>query len=191
MKKTRTYTLKARAESVEATRQRIVDSLLELTRDRMFPDVTLEEIAAGAGVSVQTLLRQFGSRAALIDAAIPQVIEKVRHERDTPMGDVDAAVAVLMEHYEDRGDTAMLMLAQEKSDLQVGRITELGRQMHREWVRSVFAPFDPAGELTDLLVVATDVYTWKLLRRDRRMSRRATEEQMRLLVRAVLAVDPK
>lgn len=177
----------ARAEAVETTRQRIVEALLTLTRDRMFPDVTLEEIASEAGVSVQTVLRQFGSRAALIDAAIPHVIERVREERETPIGDIDAALAVLMDHYEDRGDTAMLMLAQERSDLQVGRITELGRRMHRDWVRAVFAPYDPDEAMTDLLVVTTDVYTWKLLRRDRRLSRRATEERIKILVRAVLS----
>ena len=176
----------ARAEAVAANRQRIVDSLLTLTRDRMFPDVTLDEIASEAGLSVQTVLRQFGSKAALIDVAIPYVIERVREERDAPAGDVDAAIAVLMDHHEDRGDTAMLMLAQEQSDPQVGRITELGRQMHREWVRTVFAPFDPDEALTDLLVVATDVYTWKLLRRDRRLSRSAAEERIKSLVRAVL-----
>jgi predicted acylesterase/phospholipase RssA len=39
----------------------------------------------------------------------------------------------------------------------------------------------------DLLVVATDVYTWKLLRLDRGHSRAATERLMRTLVEAVLA----
>ena len=41
--------------------------------------------------------------------------------------------------------------------------------------------------LVDLLVVATDVYTWKLLRRDRRLSVARTRERMEALVRAVLA----
>jgi hypothetical protein len=36
------------------------------------------------------------------------------------------------------------------------------------------------------LVVATDVYTWKLLRRDRRLGRQRTEERIRRLVDAVL-----
>ena len=42
--------------------------------------------------------------------------------------------------------------------------------------------------MVDLLVVATDVYTWKLLRRDRRLSVRRTCERMESLVRAVLAL---
>jgi hypothetical protein len=44
-------------------------------------------------------------------------------------------------------------------------------------------------EAIDLLVVATDVYTWKLLRHDRGLSRSATQERMRALVDAVLAIE--
>ncbi len=45
--------------------------------------------------------------------------------------------------------------------------------MHRDWVETIFAlRSSPGGEdLVDLLVVATDVYTWKLLRRDRGLLR--------------------
>jgi len=41
--------------------------------------------------------------------------------------------------------------------------------------------------IVNLLVVATDVYTWKILRRDRRLSRKHAEEQMRYLTDAILA----
>ena len=56
----------------------------------------------------------------------------------------------------------------------------------------MFAPYLPAAgkrqdELVDLLVVATDVYAWKLLRRDRGLSRQDTENRISSLVRAVLA----
>jgi hypothetical protein len=56
----------------------------------------------------------------------------------------------------------------------------------------MFAPalgaHPPAGRdaLLDLLVVATDVYTWKLLRRDRRLSRRPAESRVRQLVEQIL-----
>ena len=58
--------------------------------------------------------------------------------------------------------------------------------------RSVFAPFlaerSPTDRepLVDLLVVATDVYTWKLLRRDRRLTRRQAESRVRRLVESIL-----
>jgi hypothetical protein len=68
--------------------------------------------------------------------------------------------------------------------------------MHRDWVRTVFAPqldARPAadrGALTDLLVVATDVYTWKLLRRDRRLDRATAEQRVRDMITALLAAPP-
>jgi AcrR family transcriptional regulator len=187
MKTKRSYTMGARAQAVEETRRRILDALFELASERTFPDISLDDVAREAGVSVQTVLRQFGSRAALFEANIEDALRRVTEERATPVGDVDAAVRVIVDHYERRGRTALLMLAQEKSDPQVGRITERGRQMHRRWVEGVFAPFAAADSSTvDLLVVATDVYTWKLLRHDRGLSRSQTEQRMKTLVRAVL-----
>ena len=64
--------------------------------------------------------------------------------------------------------------------------------MHRGWVVEVFDPFLPTGadarsEAIDLLVVTTDVYTWKLMRRDRGLSRSQTEHRINALVSAVLA----
>ena len=60
--------------------------------------------------------------------------------------------------------------------------------LHRAWVAEVFGPMVSDDEaLLDLLVVATDVYTWKLLRRDRGLSRVRTEARMKALVTAVLA----
>lgn len=187
MKTTRTYTMGARAEAVAETRQRIVDALFELGRERMLPDISLDEVAAAAGVSVQTILRHFQSRAGLTEATMDHAIARVSEERAAPVGDVDKAVAVIVEHYEDRGRTALLMLAQESSDLQVAELTRRGRVMHRTWVTDVFAPFiGPRDPLIDLLVVATDVYTWKLLRIDRRYSRARTEQLIHRMVTSLL-----
>lgn len=187
MKKTRSYTMGARAEAVAETRQRIVEALFELGRERMFPDISLDDVAVAADVSVQTILRHFKSRSGLIEATMDHAIATVTEERHAPVGDVDAAVAVIIEHYEDRGQTALLMLAQESSDPQVAELTRRGRAMHRTWVRDVFAPFaGPRDPLIDLLVVATDVYTWKLLRIDRRYSRARTEQLMHQMATSLL-----
>lgn len=183
----RTYRMGARAQAVEATRQRIIQTLFDLSRERIFPDISLDDVAQGAGVSVQTVLRQFGSRAKLIDATTEYAIATVTDERATPIGDVDAAMRIILDHYELRGDSALLILAQEDTDPQVGAITQRGRSMHREWVNTVFAPYtEPDSPLIDLLVVATDVYTWKLLRRDRGLSRADTEQRITHLVTALL-----
>lgn len=188
----RSYTMGARAQAVEGTRQRIQEALFDLGSQRMLPDISLDDVAREAGVSVQTVLRQFGSRAGLIETYIEYAIDRVAEERMAPVGDMAGAMRVLLDHYELRGDTAMLMLAQETSDRQLAALTERGRQMHRRWVEQVFSPFAaPHDALTDLLVVATDVYVWKLLRRDRGLSRSQTEQRMTALVAALLATVEK
>jgi len=190
----RTYTMTTRAEAAEATRLRILGATVDLASSRLLTEIGLDAIAEAAGVSVQTVLRRFGTRAALIEAAMDYAREAVAEERRTPVGDVRTAVRTIVEHYERRGDTVLLMIAQEGSDEQLGRLTRNGRVMHRAWVEEVFAPQlagrANADELVDLLVVATDVYTWKLLRRDRRLSRIATEQRMLHLLGALLDAAP-
>lgn len=187
MKTTRSYTMGARAQAVEETRRRILDGTVALAEHRRLAAISLEDVADAAGVSVQTVLRQFGSKAGLVDATTTYVQQAVTEERRAPAGDVDAAVSVVVDHYEARGSAVLLLLGQETEDPQVHAITDEGRRMHRRWVAEVFAPFRPAEEVLDLLVVATDLYTWKLLRLDRGLSRRETEDRMKTLARAVLA----
>jgi AcrR family transcriptional regulator len=191
MNTTRTYTMTTRARAVEETRVRIIEACVALHGERPVTDIGLDDIAGRAGVSVQTVLRHFGSRAGLEEASFERAQAAVAEERRTPVGDVGSAVHVIVDHYERRGDMALLMLAQESHQELMARITEQGKAMHRAWVEEVFAPFldrtDDAEALTDLLVVVTDVYTWKLLRRDRRLGRDRTEQRMRHLVDAVLA----
>jgi hypothetical protein len=98
-----------------------------------------------------------------------------------------------LDHYERRGDLTVHLLGQEGNDPRVDRLVSTGRGLHRRWVAGVFAPWleclqeVDAGSLTDLLVVATDVYTWKLLRRDRGLSVADTHHRMRRLIDALLA----
>jgi len=181
----------ARARAVEETRARIIDACVALHGERPVTDIGLDDVAARASVSVQTVLRHFRSRAGLEEASFESAQRAVADERRTPVGDVPAAIRVIVDHYEHRGDQALLMLAQENHQELMARITQEGKALHRAWVQEVFAPYldeaDDPDELTDLLVVATDVYTWKLLRIDRGHSRAVTERRMHELVDAVLA----
>src|SRR5690349_3352200 len=180
MKTTRTYNQTARAAAAEETRLRITRSAFELQTERLTAEISLEDVAARAGVSVQTVLRRFGSKAELFQASLEQINSEIAEQRRAPAGDVPTAIRVLVDHYELHGDFALLMVAQEGTYPHVGQMSEMGKRMHRSWVTEVFEPFLPAApslreELVDLLVVATDVYTWKLMRRDRGLSRDRTE----------------
>lgn len=191
MNTTRPYTMTKRARAVEDTRARIIDACVTLHGERPVADIGLDDVAGRAGVSVQTVLRHFGSRAGLEEASFQTAMQAVTEERRTPVGDVATAIRVIVDHYERRGEQALLMLAQEAHQELMARITEQGKALHRAWVEEVFAPFlevaDDRAELADLLVVATDVYAWKLLRRDRGLSRSRTEQRMRHLVDRLVA----
>jgi AcrR family transcriptional regulator len=193
MKTPRTYTMTTRAEAVEATRRSIMQAAWDLQTEKLLTSISLDDIADRAGVSVQTVLRQFGNRTQLFEAAMAYGAAVVTDERRTTPGDVADAVRVIVDHYELRGDGVILMLAQERDQEAIAKITEHGRGLHRTWVSDVFAPqldMSPATEreaMIDLLVVATDVYTWKLLRRDRDLTRGATEQRIRHLLDAILS----
>ena len=176
MKTTRKYTMGARAQAVEETRQPDpATRTIALAGERPFAEITLDAVAERAGVSVQTVLRQFGSRDGLIEEGAEVATAEIMEERRTPAGDVAAAMRDLADHYERLGQTALLMLAQEGHDDR-GPQGHRPRQGHapRSGSSEVFAPVDRADErVLDLLVVATDVYTWKLLRhRPRPLPRR-------------------
>lgn len=192
MKSTRPYVMRARAETAERTRERILQATIDAGDDKPIAAIVLPDVAQRAGVSVQTILRQFGSRDGLLDAAVAYAAERVGDERVTPPGDVDAAVRVLFDHYENRGDSVLRMLAQESWDDRARSITDNGRSLHRAWVVGVFESLlgdrakSDRDELFDLLVVATDVYTWKLLRRDRSLSRPAAERRMLRMIDSLI-----
>jgi AcrR family transcriptional regulator len=192
MKSKRSYTMGARAEAMAETRRRILQAVRDLAYETLNLNPTLEMVAAQAGVSVQTVLRHFGDREDLFGAALDAATTDVVAEREAPAGDVAAAVGIIVAHYESRGDFIIHVLGHERDNERFARVTGPGRGLHRKWVADVFAPQmrgrADAEQLTDLLVVATDVYTWKLLRRDRGLSRSGTESRIRQLIDAVLAV---
>ena len=114
----------ARARAVEETRLGILRALVALAGERPLSEITLDAVAQRAGVSVQTVLRQFGSRDALVAAGLELAAADVEAERRTPPGDVPAAVRVVVDHYERCGRTALLMLAQEGYDEVARRVRQ-------------------------------------------------------------------
>lgn len=187
----RNYDMTVRGAAAEETRASILGATARLGERKPLAATTLANVAAEAGVSVQTVIRHFGGRDQLLEATLAFVDAQIRAERSSSPGDVETALRVLSSHYEARGDGIMLMLGQESHDPLARTITDAGRAEHRAWCRTVFSAHlddreDDREDLLDLLVVATDVYTWKILRRDRQLSRPRTEAQMLRLVRAIL-----
>jgi len=174
--------MRARAEAAAETGRRILEAVIELYRERFFDQVTLEDIAERAGVTVRTIIRRFGSKERLIEAAAEEGTRQVMHQRyQAPIGDIPDAVNNLMDHYEEWGDTALRLLAQEERVPAFRAVTDAARAFHYEWVERTFAPLlaERTGEerrrLLAELIAICDVYFWKLLHRDLGLSREQTE----------------
>jgi AcrR family transcriptional regulator len=175
----------ARARAAQATAEGILDAAVELFTDKVFEEVTLDEVAARAGVTKRTVLRRFESKERLFLSAMDHAVEEmVRQREEAPVGDVPAAVANVVEHYERWGTNRLRLLSQEDHIALVADHVRGGRAYHWDWVEHTFAPQlaglqGPARKRRiAALVAATDVYTWKLLRLDLGLSRAETERTL-------------
>jgi AcrR family transcriptional regulator len=178
----RPYRMRARAEAAAATGEWILDAAVAVFWQRPVDDIPLEEVARRAGVSVQTVIRRFGGKQGLLAAAAERETERVRRQRDqAPVGDLPGAVRNLLDHYEELGVPVLRLLAQEDRSPALRALADQGRAYHTSWCERVFAPAlaglagaERTRRLAQLVAV-TDVLTWKLLRRDRHLSRPQTE----------------
>jgi AcrR family transcriptional regulator len=185
----RPYRMGARAQAAEATGQAITAAARALFAERPYDEVSLPVIAEHAGVTVQTVLRRFGSKEELFAAAADERSGQIRADREAaPPGDVTHLVA----HYERWGDEQAYLLAQEARVAAIRAITDAGRRYHRDWVTRAYGPalatLPPATRRRKLaqLTAVTDLATWRLLRRELGLSPDQTTAAIRELVDACL-----
>lgn len=188
----RPYRQDQRARAREETRARIVGAAEGLYRDAWYDEVTLRDVARAADVAVQTVVNHFGTKANLFAAVVERVGRRVDARRDAVVaGDARGGITALVDEYEDIGDAIVRMLALEERVPELSALLTQGRAVHRAWVQRVFADALPPGRgaerdrRTAMLVVATDVLSWKLLRRDQGLSRRAAERAMGEMAQAL------
>jgi AcrR family transcriptional regulator len=191
----RPYRQVARAARAAATGERILDAFLLRFWADPAHQPSLDEVAREAGVSVQTVIRRFGGRDGLVAAASERESARVAAERDpASVRSPEEAVTQLVAHYERMGDQVLVMLAEEARVPALRDIVAQGRATHRAWCETVFATHlagldEPARtRRVAQLVAVTDVYTWKLLRRDSGLDRAATEGAMTELLTSLLEV---
>src|SRR6478609_4282613 len=96
----RPYRMTSRAEAANATAERIIDAVTELFWERPTDQVVLRDVAERAGVTVQTVLRKYGGKESLLAAAADRAMSRTEAERAVTPGDLDTAIEVLLEHYE-------------------------------------------------------------------------------------------
>ena len=173
----RPYRMQARAEATAATQERILAAAETAFDELPLNELTLAAVAERAGVSVQTVLRHFGSRDGLLMASLAYSSSKMGGDRDVePNGDVEEILDVLVDHYEKFGDRILRWLSQEDSVPTLHLLTDVGRAYHLDWCKEAFAPALKGlrGERRERrafqLAALTDIYVWKILRRDRGLS---------------------
>lgn len=189
----RPYRMQARAKAAAETGRRILRAAIDLGPEILSDQATLDDVAERAGVTVQTVLRRFGSKEGLIVATGEEVQGQVAAQRgEAPVGDISGAVSNLVEHYEEWGDNTLRLLAQEERYPAIRPYADAGRAGHREWVERVFAPFlaKRTGQERERLVVelvaVCDLYVWKVLRRDQGLGREQTEIALVEMVTALV-----
>ncbi len=193
----RVYRQVARAHAAAETETHILEAATQLFAETAIDQVRLEDVAAAAGVSTRTVKRRFGTRDALartfIEAAARQNLEL---RNSVPPGDVAAGITMILELYELFGDSVMRILALEGREPVITEMAEKGRVLHAAWLERVFGPrcaVTPERRAHQLavLLIATDVFTWKLLRRDRRLSLEQTRAVIEDLVSIALPPQPQ
>jgi AcrR family transcriptional regulator len=179
----RPYLQGARAEAAEATQDRIVEAFLAQLMTHWFDEITLDRVAHDAGVTVQTVVRRCGSKDGLLALSLRRLAAQINAQRQVTPGDVDTIVERLVEDYDVTGDAVIRLLAVEPRHPALHELLNFGRSEHRRWVVGAFPKAD--GAVLDGLIVITDVYTWKLLRRDMGHSAAATKAILNTLVKTI------
>ena len=183
-KDVRPYRQVARAAATEEMRSRVVVAFDAAMRDRQMEDITLDQIAAAARTTRQTVIRLFGGKNGLVEAFVDHFAQVVKRRRVMPTtASPQHVTEALFEDYEEVGDFVIRMLAQEDRHPVLSIWHNLGRATHRGWITDVFAkalPMEAQAQETMVsqLVIAGDVYTWKLLRRDFKLSVDAAQRVM-------------
>ena len=185
--------MRARQEAVASTRERILRAAYDQFSEQSYDQVSIESVARAAGVSRQTVIRQFGTKDELAFAVVDWQKPREDAFRAAEPGDIDAAVTRLVDRYEEMGDANVRMLELEGRVPAIDHLLEVSRAGHRAWIERTLLPDGVSGDLEQVvlaLYAATDVTVWKLLRRDLGQTRPATESVILRLVRAVLDGTP-
>jgi len=183
----RRYTKAARADGEERTRAALMDAATRVFLEEDWMATSLQQIAGAAGVTKQTLLRHFGSREGLADAAFERAMLEAEAQRfAAPVGDVEGAVDNLIEHYEAMGERALKLEAFHGDS----PFVQEGREFHYAWVDRVFGPLlarkRDGQRRRAALIAVCDVHTWRLLSQHLGMPRSEVRATLLLAIKGVL-----
>jgi len=161
-----------RAKDAELTAERIVDAMLARLGSTPYEHIRIEDVAADAGVTGQTVIRRFGSKPALMNATVERELGRIAAAREAAAhaSPVDT-IHNLVLHYEQYG--ALILKTYSEAPLVAGlpEIMARGRAFHVDWCRRTF-PLDPSlpedegARRSAQIVAICDATTWRILRFD-------------------------
>ena len=192
----RAYRQSARASAVQDTEKQIVDALIALLAERWFDEITLDDIAAAAGTTRQTVIRRFGSKTGVLSAMAAQMDVEIRAQRwSAPPENVAGIVTLLTDDYERTGDVIVRTLGQEARIPEFAAVLDRGRKGHREWIEDMFRAWldkldgQAREDRLAQLLALTDVWIWHLLRRAQKHSAAETRRLMTQTIERLLRED--
>jgi AcrR family transcriptional regulator len=173
----RPYRQLARAAAAQDTENDIISAFRDLLSERFYDEITLDDVAAVAGTTRQTIIRRFGNKSGVLTAFTQRIGNEIEaHRAAAASGSVPEAARILVSDYETTGEMVIRLLALEGRIADIEPTLEAGRAGHRKWVETTFGRrlqvLDRAerrDRISQLLVV-TDVWTWFLLRKTQKKS---------------------
>jgi AcrR family transcriptional regulator len=190
----RPYRMTARARAAERTGERIIDVMLELFAEMPYDRIRLEDVASRAGVTVQTVIRRFGTKHGLLAATVERELSRLGADRAAAMEDSpEQTLHSLIRYYEKYGELILKLYAEAAQAPGVPELAARSRRYHVSWCREAFAGHlaDADGQATRnrrlaQVVALCDATTWRILRFDGGLSVKQTEEALREMLLPLL-----
>lgn len=190
----RAYRMTARADAAERTGERITDAMLRRFSELPYDRIRLEDVAADAGVTVQTVIRRFGSKHGVLRATVEREFTRLVTERAAALGtSPEATLHSLVQYYEDHGALILKLYAEADQAPGVPELASRARSYHVNWCREAFAAALDQGLDTRTrerrlaqIVAICDATTWRILRFDSQLSPTQTEQAVQEMLLALL-----
>jgi AcrR family transcriptional regulator len=199
----RRYTLRARAEATNATRDRILNAARALLVEGDFRRVTVDQIAATADVARATVYHQFGSKVGVFEALVINLEQRAGLERlvavietEPPATLVRAVIAAGCRYWATDPDLVRTAtaLARLQPDLErvvaphdAGRLRLLSRMVDRLSESGVLRPGCPPRQAVDHLWLLTSFDAYDMLSQGRELSQDEVAQRLAELAEAVIA----
>ncbi|MBM6398845.1 TetR/AcrR family transcriptional regulator [Phycicoccus sonneratiae] len=188
----------ARAAAAERTGERVVDAMLGRFATLPYDRIRLEDVAADAAVTVQTVVRRFGGKPGLLAATVERELGRLAADREAAAGESPrSTVRALVAYYEQHAPLILKLYAEAHLAPGVPELAQRARAYHVGWCGSVFA--ERLAQVDDArtrarrlaqVVAVCDAATWRILREDGGLSPTETEEALWELLRPLLGVHP-